>query len=80
MTDNPLHVLQRALTTCPDHGLPDCSPLLNGCARVIENDAALTQVENLVQAAQNALPCIDRNATFPAQMLADALAPFKDTP
>jgi len=21
---------------CPDHGIPDCSPLLNGCSRVIE--------------------------------------------
>jgi len=43
-------------------------------------ETALSQVENLVRAAQNALPCVDRNATFPAQMLADARAPFKDTP
>ena len=21
---------------CPEHGIPDCSPLLNGCSKVIE--------------------------------------------
>ena len=32
---------------CPDHGIPDCSPLLNGCSRVIKMHQAATPAEVL---------------------------------
>ena len=28
---------------CPEHGIPDCSPLLNGCSKVIEAHRAAEQ-------------------------------------
>lgn len=30
----------RSLTTCPDHGIPDCSPMLNGCTVMATAQAA----------------------------------------
>jgi hypothetical protein len=39
--------------------------------------AALAAVEQLVQAARYALPCVDRNSTLPRRKLEEALAPFE---
>jgi hypothetical protein len=80
---DPIQTLREA-TACPHYENVDAL-LHSGCSwcahmEEIGRDAALTQVENLVRAAQFAAPCVDRNATLATQTLADALAPFKDTP
>lgn len=52
MTANAIERLTRSLRTCPDHGMPDCSPLLNGCSLVNQNHEALARVDTLLQAAE----------------------------
>ena len=47
--DDALDRLERSLRTCPDHGLPDCSPLLNGCNLVNQNHDALATVRDALE-------------------------------
>lgn len=51
-----LNVLREVVEWCPTHLRRNCSPVVNGCSRVITQFRVLYEVEAIVNAKNNAAP------------------------